>query len=153
MVPRRDRAQRDGVEARENTLHMVRNLRITLMSITAFIALMAVGGGIALATGLEDSRFPREMLAGTPFNSYVLPGVLLAVLVGGSAAVATIMLWRRARYGAAASVIAGGIMMGWIIGEILLLEQPTEPTGIELIFFALGLALAGLGLMLQRTGE
>jgi hypothetical protein len=43
----------------------------------------AVGGGTALATGLESDRFPAEMLRGTQFGSYVIPGLILAGVVGG----------------------------------------------------------------------
>ena len=69
---------------------MVRALRVVLFIVDLFVALTAIGGGIALFTGLEsDERIPPEWLDGTPFKSYVIPGLILAVVVGGSAAIAT----------------------------------------------------------------
>lgn len=61
---------------------------VVLLTLDAFVALTALGGGVALVAGLEEGRFPLEWLRGTPFTSYTLPGLLLAALVGGSAAVA-----------------------------------------------------------------
>jgi hypothetical protein len=52
--------------------------------VDAFAAVTAVGGGTAWATGLESDRLPAEMLRGTQFGSYVIPGLSLAGVVGGA---------------------------------------------------------------------
>jgi hypothetical protein len=52
--------------------------------VDVFVALTALGGGIALATGLEADRFPLDWLRGTPFRNYVIPGLILAGVVGGA---------------------------------------------------------------------
>jgi len=125
--------------------------RIALLALDGFAALTAIGGGIALMTGLEGDRFPLEMLRGTPFSSYLLPGLILAVCVGGSAGVAAVAILRSPPVGAAASLLAGVVMMGWIAGEILLLDQPSEPTGIEAFYFVLSLLMAGVGLLVWQV--
>lgn len=125
-------------------------VRIVLLAVDAFVALTAVGGGIALLTGLEGDRFPVEMLTGTPFGSYVIPGLILAGVAGGSAAVATVAMLIRPRAGGLASMLAGVVMMGWIFGEVLLLDQPSW-TWIEAFYLALGLAMAVLGLIIRRA--
>jgi hypothetical protein len=43
----------------------------------------AVAGGLALVTELESDRFPLKLLDGTPFSSYMLPGLILTAAVGG----------------------------------------------------------------------
>jgi hypothetical protein len=53
--------------------------------------------------------------------------------------------------GGLASMVAGVIMMGWIVGEVLILKQPMPPHGIEVFYFALGLVMAVLGLMAWRV--
>lgn len=123
--------------------------RIALFAADAFAGLTAVGGGIALATGLEGDRFPPEYLEGTPFSSYVLPGLILAGIVGGSATVAAVVTLRSEKVGGPTSVLAGAIMMGWILGELLILNQPSW-TWIELFYFALGATMAALGLVVRR---
>ena len=60
-------------------------VRVAHFVVDAFTAATAVGGGTAWATGLETGRFPAEMLRGTQFGSYVIPGLILAGVVGGSA--------------------------------------------------------------------
>ncbi len=60
-----------------------------LVGLSGFTALTAIGGGLALATGAEGGRFPIELLRETPFSSYVAPGLILAGVVGGTAALAT----------------------------------------------------------------
>jgi len=120
-------------------------VRLGLAAVNAFVAVTAIGGGVALATGLEGDRFPLEMLRTTPFRSYVGPGLILAVVVGGSAAVAAAGVARTARWGAVVSTLAGVVLMGWIVGEILLLDQPAEPTGIEALYLALGALMAVAG--------
>ena len=118
--------------------------RITIGFIAGFIALTAIGGGIAILTGVDP--FPPEWLAGTPFPDYTIPALLLSVVVGGSALVATIAIFMRGNKGILAAMIAGAIMMGYIIVEVLILKQvPPGPTGIEIFYFVLGLLLLGLG--------
>ena len=124
--------------------------RVALAAIGGFVALTAVGGGIALATGAESDRFPAGLLAGTPFRSYLIPGLILAVVVGGSAAVATTATLRSPEAGARASLLAGLVMMGWIVGEVLILP-PSARSWVEAVYFALGLMLAVLGVRVGRS--
>jgi hypothetical protein len=58
-------------------------VRVAHFVVDAFTAVTAVGGGTAWATGLESDRFPAEMLRGTQFGRYVIPGLILAEVVGG----------------------------------------------------------------------
>jgi hypothetical protein len=120
-----------------------RGIRIALFAMSAFVAVTAVVGGLALVTGLEGDRFLLSLLKRTPFSSYVLPGLLLIIVVGCSAALAVVALLRDRDSGAFASIVAGALLMGWIIGEALLLRQPSW---FEAFSFALGLMMAALGL-------
>ena len=122
--------------------------RRTLLVTDAFVAITAITGGLLLAAGLEAGRFPLDWLGGTPFDSYFAPGLILAV-VGGSAAIAAFAVLLRPHAGASASVVAGAIMMGWISGEVLLLNQPSW-TWIEAFYFCVGAAMVALGLVLWR---
>ncbi len=105
--------------------------RRTLVGLHLFNALSAVGGGIALsASGLG---VPTALLRHTPFDSFVVPGIFLAVVIGGSATIgATALLahWTRALVISAA---AGAIMVGWILGETLLVEGFSWLQGLYLL--------------------
>ena len=119
-----------------------KGLRIVIGVLTGFIALTAIGGGIALLTGAEANRFPAEWLEGTPFKDYTIPALLLAIAVGGSSLVACVTILRGQNAGTPASMLAGLIMMGYIVVEVLILKQaPPGPTPIEIMYFGLGLAV------------
>jgi hypothetical protein len=125
--------------------------RTTLLVVDGFAAVSAIGGGMALATGLEGDRFPRAMLRGTPFASYVVPGALLAGVVGKTALWAAIATAVRPRAGGAASVLAGVVMIGWIGGEVRILRAPEARSPVEVIYAGVGAAMVGLGLAVARA--
>ncbi len=107
----------------------------------------AIGGGIALVTGLEERRLSTELLKGTPFRSFLIPGSMLAVIVGGSALAATTLLVLDRSIGSSASAVAGAIMSGWIIGEAKLLNQPSM-TRTEAVYLGGGLITVSLSVVL-----
>ena len=85
--------------------------------------------------------FPEVWLQGTPFHSYFFPGLILCLIVGGSQfAAAFLLLWRPS--GAkAASLIAGLILTGWMVGELTLLGFQAP---IQVFFVTVGLLEIGL---------
>jgi hypothetical protein len=125
-----------------------KGLRIAIGAITGFIALTAIGGGIALLSGAEGGRFPLEWLQGTPFKDYTIPALLLAIAVGGSSLVACVIIFRNLKTGIISSLASGIIMVGFIVVEVFILKQtPPGPTPIEKMYFILGSStflLAGL---------
>jgi hypothetical protein len=105
--------------------------RRILVGLHLFNALSAVGGGIALVAG--GLGVPTTLLRHTPFDSFVVPGIFLAAVIGGSATIAATALlahWRRALVTSAA---AGAIMVGWILGETLLVEGFSWLQGLYLL--------------------
>jgi hypothetical protein len=126
-----------------------RRTRLVLLAADGLVALAAIGGGAAMLTGLD--KFPTAWLEGTPFSSYVIPGLLLALFVGGSAAVATATLLVARNWSGQATIVAGAVLMGWLVGEVLILKQPSAPSPTEVFFFAIGLIMLALGLNVAWT--
>jgi hypothetical protein len=125
--------------------------RIALVAVDTFAAVTAIGGGFALAVGLEGDRFPQSWLERTPFRSYVAPGLLLAGAVGGTAGVAAVASLRAPRAGGRASIVAGSVLASWIVGEILVLakdEERVSPT--EITYLAVAGAMSVLGWTVSR---
>ncbi len=96
--------------------------RLMLIMLAAFAAVSAVAGGYGVAS-TNGLGMPMAWLKTTPFANYLVPGLILGFVVGGSALVATILLVIRHPLGYIVAFGAGAIMLGWIIGEILLIQQ------------------------------
>ena len=87
-----------------------------LLGLLLFNGVSAVGGGLALMTDWipEQASWVRD----TDFPSNYFPGVILMAVVGGSSLIAAIALTKRSDGWRLASIVAGTIMVFWIIGEI-----------------------------------
>ena len=99
----------------------------------------SVVGGIAVMR--EMLPFPEVWLQGTPFRSYFLPGLILCVAVGGSHLAGAFVVFSRGAQARTASVFAGLVLTGWMIGEIKLigLQAPIQAwfVGVGLLEIAL----------------
>lgn len=117
-----------------------RTARRLLIPIELFIAANALGGSVYGLAGAED--VPREWLEGSPFDSYVVPSlVLLVAVAGGMTAAATSLIVRHHR-GAEISIAAGLVLLGWIVVQVLIIPF----SWLQPAFFACGLAVIALGL-------
>lgn len=125
---------------------MKRFIPIILGIVTSFVALTAIGGGIAILT--EVDKFPIEWLDGTPFKSYIIPAILLIVLVGGSASLSAINILLKRKHTLRYSLITGILLIGYILVEIIILKQvPPGPTPIEIFYLVLGIIIFFLAML------
>ena len=135
-------------------LRLRRFARWTLLVVTAFNALSAVGGGIAVvATG--GMGMPASMLAGGPFSSFALPGLILLVVVGGTQTAALVLLLARRASALLWTAVAGFGMVIWIFVETGIIAGISA---LQVIYFVTGilqlilvLALLGVTRLLPRS--
>ena len=121
---------------------------------SVFVALTAVGGGITLAIGFD--KFPADWLVGTRFSSYLIPGLILAIVVGGSAAVAAVATLRSSGAGALTSMLEGAILLGWLIGERLILPKAAfvpQFWWLEAVYIVAGLMMVLPALAVRRAAR
>lgn len=87
-----------------------------LLGLLLFNGLSATVGGVALMTDWipEQSSWVED----TDFPSNFFPGVILMAVVGGSSLIAAVALVKRCDGWQLASIVAGTIMVFWIIGEV-----------------------------------
>lgn len=137
------------IQATNRTVHSrqerqtPRWVQVVTAVLTGFMALTAISGGAAMLTGLD--RFPLEWLQGTPFKTYTIPAWLL-IFVGGGSLVATFAVFTLGKPGFLAVMVAGALMVGFIVCEVLLLNQPEpRPTPIEIVYLGIGVVTFGLG--------
>jgi ABC-type proline/glycine betaine transport system permease subunit len=120
-------------------------IRALLVIFNGFLALTAAGGGICLILGLYSP--PVDLLQGSPFSSYLIPGLSLLFLVGGSGAVATIMLALHHPRAFIAVFIAGLAILAFELIEILTVRSPAGVArNLQILYVSLGLAIVFLAL-------
>jgi hypothetical protein len=69
-----------------------------LVALMAFQAVSALGGGAAMLLAPRGAVLPIELLAGSPFETFVIPGLLLFGVLGVLPAIATWALLARPRW-------------------------------------------------------
>jgi hypothetical protein len=124
---------------------MIRRMVLTVLQ--GFLTLTSFAGGLALMLGPTIGSLgiapPPEFLAGTPFDSYLLPGLILFVVVGGTHLVA-LLLWRRRRWAAAAAAVAGSGLLIWVFVQMVIIPF----SFLQAVYFGCGLLELVLVLLL-----
>lgn len=87
-----------------------------LLGLLLFNGVSAVAGGLALMTDWIPEQPP--WVQDTDFSSNYFPGVILMAVVGGSSLIAAVALLKRSDGWQLASIVAGSIMVVWIVGEV-----------------------------------
>jgi hypothetical protein len=118
-----------------------------LIGLLLFGALSSFAGAV-LAFNAESAGVPLEFLAKTPLTSFVVPGLILGIIVGGSQLTAAIALLTRRHSSLLWGAIAGFGMLIWIFVEIAIIEAYSW---LQSLYFGLGvleliLVLALLGI-------
>jgi hypothetical protein len=125
--------------------------RIALSALTLFVAGGALFGGWALITG-ADLGMDANLLDGTPFSSFVIPGYILAFVVGGTNLIAAVLLLMRLPISVPVAMIAGAILTGWIAIQVAMIGYATI---LQPIFFAVGIIIMTIArrLWLETVNE
>jgi len=90
------------------------------------VALMALYGGIGLMWDLVADNaigMTQDWLEGTPFTSWVLPGMFLLAVVAVPMGAAAMLELRRSPWAAVASVVAGAAQVGWIAAQLAVMQR------------------------------
>jgi hypothetical protein len=124
---------------------LIRNILGTLL---AFAAINAFGGGYYGMSGAEGVSL--ELLQGSPFDSYFIPGLVLFVIVGGSFLIACVAVFARLRFARFACISTVVVVYGWLAVQIAIIGyiswmQPVTAIVVFVIFL--------LTLLLYRTPQ
>jgi hypothetical protein len=92
-----------------------------LVALEVVIAVSAVYGGIGLM--VNGLGMPGDWLEATPFDSWTLPGVFLLAAVAVPMSVAAVGELTRWRLAYPASVLAGLVLIGWIVVQVGVLRR------------------------------
>jgi hypothetical protein len=121
------------------------------MLLEIFLGVGALFGGIQFILAPDGHLLgvPLRMLAGTPFHSFLVPGLLLFTFVGVGPMVAAAITARRGAIGPLAALAVGLTLMGWITVEMVIFA------GLTSLFWAfylvLGTVIASVGAAWWRS--
>ena len=127
-----------------------RATRITLLAVEAFVGVTAFAGGLALMLGalLPDLSMvitpPTEYLEGSPFSSYLLPGLVLALVLGGANTIAFVLLLRGRPSALVAAAVAGYAALIWIFVQMMVIPFSL----LQAVYFMAGAVELGLVILL-----
>jgi hypothetical protein len=96
--------------------------RLTLIGIEIVAAAAALYGGLGMVAG-NWIRMDDAWLDGTPFHSWLLPGLFLLAVVAVPVATAAILELRRSRRAWIGSLVAGFVLVGWIVAQLLIMQR------------------------------
>lgn len=110
------------------------------------VGLSAVFGGYALAA-TDWIKLPHSWLAGSPFDSYFWPGVILALIVGGTHLWAALLLFKKYQFAYEAAAVAGFGLLIWIFGELYIIRQSSS---LQILYFGAGTVTISILLVLLK---
>ncbi|GAA1974029.1 hypothetical protein [Microbacterium pumilum] len=119
-----------------------RSTRVGLLILEGLVAVTAVAGGVALILGSLRPELatvlnpPADYLAGTPFSSYLVPGLILAVVVGGVHALAFVLALRQSEWILMGAGVAGTALLIWVFVQMVFIPF----SFLQVLYFGFGLA-------------
>ena len=106
------------------------------------LSIGALGGGLVLtiAPRGEIMPLPLSALAGSPFDTYLVPGLILFGVLGLGPLVAARLAWLRHPLAPTAAFVVGAGLLIWVAVEVAIIGYSNEPP-LQAIYGILGVAI------------
>jgi hypothetical protein len=128
-------------------MNITKIVNVSLIILTGFLSITGALGGIALMANFYAP--PTELLQGSVFNNFFIPGLALSIIVGGSALSATVHQLRKRKFANLFTTAAGVIIMFFEFVEVMIIGSPEGPARfMQIFYFGLGtlIVMAALGI-------
>ena len=111
------------------------------------LSIGALGGGLVLivAPRGEIMPLPLSALAGSPFETYLGPGLILFTVLGLAPLVAARLAWIRHPLAPVAAFVVGAALLIWVAVEIAIIGYSNEPP-LQAIYLTLGAVITVVAL-------
>lgn len=115
---------------------------IAAVVLEILLSIGALGGGLVLmiAPRGEIMPLPLSALAGSPFDTYLVPGLILFGVLGLGPLVAARLVWLRHPLAPTASFVVGVGLLIWVAVEVAIIGYSSEPP-LQAIYGILGVAI------------
>jgi hypothetical protein len=112
------------------------------LALEVLLSIGAIGGGLILmvAPRGEIMPLPLSALAGSPFDTYFVPGLILFGVLGLGPLVAARLAWLRHPLAPTAAFIVGVGLLIWVAVEVAIIGYSNEPP-LQAIYGVLGVAV------------
>ena len=112
------------------------------LALEVVLGIGAIAGGLILmlAPRGEILPLPLSALAGSPFDTYFVPGLILFGVLGFGPLVAARLAWLRHPLAPTAAFIVGAGLLIWVAVEIAIIGYSNEPP-LQAIYGILGVAI------------
>jgi hypothetical protein len=116
------------------------------IALEILLSIGALGGGLILivAPRGEIIPLPLSALRGSPFDTYLVPGMILFAVLGFGPLVAAALAWRRHPLAPLAAIGTGVALLIWLTVEVAIVGWSNDPP-LQPIYLALGIAITVLG--------
>jgi hypothetical protein len=121
------------------------------VALEVFLGLGALFGGGALILAPDGHLLgvPITLLAGSPFPSYLVPGIVLFTVVGLAPLLAAALTVRGQAFAPLAAIAVGLTLIGWVCVEMVVLAGPGSLAWA--LYLVLGACIAAIGVAWWRS--
>lgn len=99
-------------------------MRAMLQLLLGFVAASAIVGGLVLCFHPQGAfEMTTALLQPSPFNSFLIPGLILCIVVGGANLLALLRNLQNAATAFRWTLIAGLMTCGWMVVQIMMIQQ------------------------------
>jgi hypothetical protein len=111
------------------------------LALEVVLAVGALGGGLVLmiAPRGEIMPLPLSALAGSPFDTYFMPGLILFGVLGLGPLIAARLAWLRQPLAPIAAFFVGAGLLVWVAVEVAIIGYSNEPP-LQAMYGVLGVA-------------
>jgi hypothetical protein len=130
---------------------VARWIRRALLFLLIFQSVSATSQGCELVADPsgEAIGLSLELIDGSIFQSYLVPGLILLIVLGVGPLLAAYGLWRGHRWAWRASFVLGCALVIWIAVQIAIIGYHADPP-LQLIYGSIGAAIAVLAIIAER---
>ncbi len=127
-------------------------LRFFAVFLLLFLGFGGVYGGWILISDPSGSKFDwsLQLLNGTPFNTFLVPGIILLIVNGILPLGISIITIIRVKFFEWLIIIQGCILIGWLTSQVMFNKEFFMP-GIHYPWYGIGFLLIIVGAMLLRN--
>ena len=127
------------------------NTKITALVLLFFLGVSALFGGYMLVSDPSGKSLgmPLELLKGTPFIDYLIPGLILFLLIGVSSIIIAFLNIKSTKSFPLFISLQGGILIIWLTVQLILNNDFFFPD-LHVPYYVIGALLVGLGWRLNN---